>query len=1286
MKRLLRRLAIGLCVLFLLAGATLLWMHSGMALRYAVAKLESRTGGALTVGEAEGTLFGPFTLRDVKFESKALSAEADHLTVDWHPLGLASDGVYVHRLELEGLRLHLKHSEHAAPLTFPLHLPAMPRLPARIVLEQVSAQDFTLYTADGSAPLHLDRLGFTGHVDNRSIILRQLNAQGPGVALAGQLEFAPRQGYRLQADLDWRWQHGDYAALAGHTHVHGDAHELALNQTLEEPYALSLNASLSEAFTAPRWQGELRLSRVSTARINPAWPAYTTGADLRFRGDLKGTTLTGGVQADGPRIGPLDARVNARLNPRHLEFKTLSIKLARTGSEFELKGTVRLAAGAPASLAGSWRNIAWPLDHPWLRSPQGRLRLDTDAAKAHLSLAGALAPRGGFDASLNVARAASHAWTLAADTHGPAPRIPVPKPWMKPLVHMGTWRVAAHGDADTAHVDRLAGDWLDGTLQSQALYSLHTGRWQMELHLKHVDPGLLSEDWPGRVDADLTAAGGTGSGQALEVKLSRLTGALRGKPVEATARVALLGHHLRTLGVDGKLGDDELHLETDLRIGEKITWRVDAPTLTQMWPDAAGALKSEGKLDTGKHHALLQLALDGQDLVWRRYQIGTMHAEARISGPTDSHVLVSAKGILVPGAKVASLDASADGDLDRHALKLDLASNRGALKLAGTGDFDGDRWRVALAQVEVEPAGAGIWQAAAPWQLTVDPDAVTLTPGCLTQADAKACGGFDWHHAAGWKARAELTQLPLEDLQTALPSGLRYRGLLHAVFDAGGGTAGNHATLDANLMRGSVQNQVQGKSMTLLAYTHGTAHLSITKLLTTVHVHWQLADGGELAVDATAQHGDHPSLSGRIHGQFQDFELLPAFLPQVSSASGKLNLDVGLSGTPQDPQFSGTAAFDDGDLTVPLLGVHMQGVSLHLTGNASQLELTGSANSGAGKLTLSANGQREAGVWHGQGKLSGDGFRVVDIPEAQVDVSPDLGFRLDNHDVYVDGAVTIPDASLRPRNLTTTAQISPDQVIVGEGGGPPQEKWHVHASVRAILGRQVRFEGFGLSGDIGGEVLAVDEPGHITTGSGALVISDGVYSIYKQQLRIDNGRLLFNGGPISDPALDIRALRVSSHPQMLQPGAVDQKVGVIVRGTLRAPKVSIFSDPPLPQAQATNYLLFGNAGLESSATTAGSNVNTAGEGADLPNFSTQLGGGSGEFDVSKQNVQNASGMQTASLFFGKYLSPRLYISYGVGLYEPITVKRLIYKLSDKWTLQAESGVASSADIIYTLEH
>jgi len=56
------------------------------------------------------------------------------------------------------------------------------------------------------------------------------------------------------------------------------------------------------------------------------------------------------------------------------------------------------------------------------------------------------------------------------------------------------------------------------------------------------------------------------------------------------------------------------------------------------------------------------------------------------------------------------------------------------------------------------------------------------------------------------------------------------------------------------------------------------------------------------------------------------------------------------------------------------------------------------------------------------------------------------------------------------------------------------------------------------------------------------------------------------------------------------------------------------------------------------------------------------------------------------MFFGKYLSPRLYISYGVGLLQPLNTVRIRYTLSTRWMLEAESGsFANGADLIYTIE-
>ena len=48
---------------------------------------------------------------------------------------------------------------------------------------------------------------------------------------------------------------------------------------------------------------------------------------------------------------------------------------------------------------------------------------------------------------------------------------------------------------------------------------------------------------------------------------------------------------------------------------------------------------------------------------------------------------------------------------------------------------------------------------------------------------------------------------------------------------------------------------------------------------------------------------------------------------------------------------------------------------------------------------------------------------------------------------------------------------------------------------------------------------------------------------------------------------------------------------------------------------------------------------------------------------------------------GKYLSSRVYISYGVGLFDPVSTIRLRYLLSNKLTLLAEQGRETSADAV-----
>ncbi len=55
------------------------------------------------------------------------------------------------------------------------------------------------------------------------------------------------------------------------------------------------------------------------------------------------------------------------------------------------------------------------------------------------------------------------------------------------------------------------------------------------------------------------------------------------------------------------------------------------------------------------------------------------------------------------------------------------------------------------------------------------------------------------------------------------------------------------------------------------------------------------------------------------------------------------------------------------------------------------------------------------------------------------------------------------------------------------------------------------------------------------------------------------------------------------------------------------------------------------------------------------------------------------------MLFRSYLTPGLYISYGIGLFDGSAVLRMRYDLTKGLTLETETGTQSGVDLRYTLE-
>ncbi|MDH3638661.1 MAG: translocation/assembly module TamB domain-containing protein, partial [Gammaproteobacteria bacterium] len=443
------------------------------------------------------------------------------------------------------------------------------------------------------------------------------------------------------------------------------------------------------------------------------------------------------------------------------------------------------------------------------------------------------------------------------------------------------------------------------------------------------------------------------------------------------------------------------------------------------------------------------------------------------------------------------------------------------------------------------------------------------------------------------------------------------------------------------------------------------------------------ADGavaGRLAVSAVGATAHRSALDGELSIHFPNLRLLQSLLPEYGPDQGTLDVDLIIGGSRAQPAVTGSAMVADAQFTLPKLGITLADVNASLQGaGGDRLTLDGIARSGAGKV--SARGDlslRDGSAWRADVIVQGENVTVMDQPEAHVLASPDLRLVLRPTSIKVDGTVLIPEAEVRPAaQQAVGVVVSRDVVLVETDTDRPQTApMTVHANIDVRLGDRVSFDGFGISGKLTGALSVNDQPGKATTATGELQIGDGQYVVYGQSIPIQTGRLVFAGGVIDNPGLDARAERKVRNVT----------AGARVRGTAAAPELVLYSEPDLPDADKLSYLILGRSTSEASGA----------EGAILFSAATSLlpqGGGQiretlrNTFGLDELSVQGADeNGEGSSLVLGKYLAPRLYVSYAAGLAEAINVFRIRYELSKRWTVQTESSQRESGgDLLYTIE-
>lgn len=253
------------------------------------------------------------------------------------------------------------------------------------------------------------------------------------------------------------------------------------------------------------------------------------------------------------------------------------------------------------------------------------------------------------------------------------------------------------------------------------------------------------------------------------------------------------------------------------------------------------------------------------------------------------------------------------------------------------------------------------------------------------------------------------------------------------------------------------------------------------------------------------------------------------------------------------------------------------------------------------------------------------------------------------------------------------AKTSPDVVIVDADKVDSKDALPVTADITLRLGDDVKLKGFGLDGDLKGQLVVVERPGRQTTGRGEIRVG-GTYKAYGQDLKIQTGRLLFAGTAIDNPGLDLKAVRELK----------DVTAGLRVQGTAQVPVLTVFSEPALEQSEALSYLITGRP-LSALKSGEGDLVGAAAQALGSATGDLLAKGIGARLGVDAGVSDNAA-LGGAALTVGKYLSPKLYLSYGVGIFTPGEVITLRYKLSRMWELEAQNATTENrAGLNYRLE-
>lgn len=566
------------------------------------------------------------------------------------------------------------------------------------------------------------------------------------------------------------------------------------------------------------------------------------------------------------------------------------------------------------------------------------------------------------------------------------------------------------------------------------------------------------------------------------------------------------------------------------------------------------------------------------------------------------------------------------------------------------------------------------------------------------------------HGTIPWKWNFDVTvSQPME------PSS-RHEGLYTSLSAKGKITAPNQGDMIVTLKPGHYEMS-EDSPIPSLEFQGGTVNIVLSPK--------QLAGKGSLAIDESKKLNLafrlpkfelNQGLSGKqainvdLSLIVSSFDFLKSLTTEINNPKGQLTASLQATGTWDKKIIKSSLTLTQGSVELPGYGLKLNSMQFIARAQGQQWEAEGSIGSENKKLNIKGKGPLGTS-FGGDLSLIGADFPVMNSKEFQIKVSPKVDLSISSSGLKISGSILVPFAHIQPQTFSNSISLSEDVVFKTQHEAP-STPFNTTMNLRVEMGNDVKLTYKGLHATLIGAVNLTQLPQGPMNATGELTVKKGKYKAYGQDLTIEQGQLIFTGGRIDNPGINVRASKKIDTTTATTPGANQPfdfnndnlqnanvrgniSVGVEVTGRLVEPKISLFSNPSiLSQADILSMLVLGRPA---------SQANKAGGQLLMAAISSMnLGGGTNGTQLLEQlkknlgfdiNVQTTSNYNLATnqitdstgVVVGKSISKKIYVSYNVGLSQTDpNVLTLKYLLNKFYSIQISSSTTSSGiDILYT---